>query len=90
MTLFQCLKEQQSKLWNLMNQLHTSVKFTLQHTTPKKEIPHDHRECERLTSVPYLDTSRSIKGGENILDLYGNQLIGTNIYSLIHAIHIAI
>ena len=43
-------------LWKQMNKIHTSVEFTLQHTTPDKENPDDHCECEKLNSVPFLDT----------------------------------
>ena len=46
------------------------MKFTLQHTTPDSEKPEDHCECSNETSVPYLDTSCSIRDGKIILDLY--------------------
>ena len=58
------------KLWEMMNKIHPSVKFTMLHTTPDKEAPEDHCECEPLSSVPFLDTSCSIKKGRIILDLY--------------------
>jgi hypothetical protein len=34
-------------LWNYMNQIHPSIKFTLQHTTPKTELEEDHCDCKR-------------------------------------------
>ena len=60
-SVFEGTTKQLHSLWQKMNKLHPSVKFTLQHTTPEKESPDDHCECERVTSVPYLDTSCSIK-----------------------------
>ena len=58
------------KLWEEMNNIHPSVKFTMQHTTPDHEKPEDSCECEPLSSLPYLDTSCSIKNGQIITDLY--------------------
>jgi len=42
----------------------------MQHTTPENESEDDHCECEAVSSVPYLDTSCSIKQGHIIMDLY--------------------
>ena len=58
------------RLWDEMNQIHPSVKFTLQHTTPDNEKPEDRCQCDVLKAVPFLDTSVSIKQGKIILDLY--------------------
>ena len=69
-SVFEGTTKQLHSLWQKMNKLHPSVEFTLQHTTPEKESPDDHCECERVTSVPFLDTSCSIKKGQIILDLY--------------------
>ena len=62
--------KQLHELWNRINLIHPSVKFTLQHTTRESEKPEDHCDCQNETSVPYLDTSCSIKDGQIILDLY--------------------
>ena len=62
--------KQLHKLWEMMNQIHPSVEFTMLHTTPENEATEDHCQCEPLSSVPYLDTSCSIKEGRIILDLY--------------------
>ena len=43
------------KLWEEMNKIHPSVKFTMQHTTPEHEKIEDRCDCEPLSSVPYLD-----------------------------------
>ena len=57
-------------LWEEMNQINPSITFTLQHTTIENENPGDRCECEAQNSVPFLDTSCSIKEGQIILDLY--------------------
>ena len=62
--------KQLHKLWEMMNKIHPSVEFTMLHTTPENEGTEDHCQCEQLSSVPYLDTSCSIKEGRIILDLY--------------------
>ena len=58
------------RMWDEMNKIHPSVKFTLQHTTPDKEDIEDRCECIASSSVPFLDTSVSLKQGRIILDLY--------------------
>ena len=57
-------------MWEKMNSIHPSIKFTLQHTTPDIEDIEDRCECIASSSVPFLDTSVSIKQGQIILDLY--------------------
>ena len=69
-SVFEGTTKQLHLLWNMMNKLHPSVKFTLQHTTPDKEAPENNCDCIKLSSVPFLDTSVSIKEGTLILDLY--------------------
>ena len=69
-SVFEGTTKQLNSLWQKINTLHPSVKFTLQHTTPEKENSDDHCECERVASVPFLDTSCSIKEGQIILNLY--------------------
>ena len=58
------------RMWDEMNKIHPSVKFTLQHTTPDIEDIEDRCECIASSSVPFLDTSVSLKQGQIILDLY--------------------
>ena len=57
-------------LWQQMNEVHPSVKFTMNHTIPDTETQEDNCDCEKSSSVPFLDTSCSIKEGKIILDLY--------------------
>ena len=65
-SVFTGTTKQLHTLWNQMNKIHPSVEFTMQHTTPEKENPDDHCECEKLNSVPFLDTSCSIKKGKKL------------------------
>ena len=58
------------KLWEEIKKIHPSIKFTMQRTTPDHEKPEDSCECEPASSIPYLDTSCSIKNGQIIPDLY--------------------
>ena len=53
------------KLWQKMNEIHPSVKFTMQHTTIPNENVDDRCDCEAASSVPYLNTSCSIKKWSN-------------------------
>ena len=90
-SVFTGTTKQLHTLWNQMNKIHPSVEFTMQHTTPGKENPDDHCECEKVNSVPFLDTSCSIKKGKIILDLYRKPTDKkTHIYFPIHAIHTVI
>ena len=57
-------------LFNDMNKIHPTLKFTLNHTTPENEADCDHCNCEAKTSVPFLDTSISIEQGKIEVDLY--------------------
>ena len=50
------------RLWEEMNKIHPSVKFTMQHTTlPENKSNEDHCGCKISSSVPYLDTPLTIK-----------------------------
>ena len=56
------------ELFNEMNKIHPSIKFTMKHTSPVNSS--EQCECEFLESIPFLDTSCKIKEGQIILDLY--------------------
>ena len=53
-----------------MNQIHPSLKFTINHTSPDNEAEEDKCQCEIQKSIPFLDTSITIKNGKIDLDLY--------------------
>ena len=53
-----------------VNQIHPKIKFTMTHTTPKNESPHQQCSCEPIYSIPFLDTLCTIKNGKIETDLY--------------------
>ena len=58
-------------LFNEMNKIHPTLKFTMNHTTPQhEENEEDKCECIRQNSIPFLDTSLSIENGKVDVDLY--------------------
>ena len=64
-----------------INQIHPNIKFTMQHTTPDGESIEDRCSCYPIYSVPFLDTSLSIKNGQIVSDLY-RKPTDTNKYLL--------
>ena len=58
------------ELFEEINKIHPSIKFTIEHTTPDEESEEDNCSCQKQKSVPYLDTSLSIKEGRIVFDLY--------------------
>ena len=52
-----------------LNNLHPNIKFTMSHTTPAN-IENPGCNCEPTQSLPFLDTSCSIKDGKIVTDLY--------------------
>ena len=52
-----------------INSIHPNIKFTMSHTTHEKEQPQS-CSCTPMESIPYLDTSCSIKKGKIVSDLY--------------------
>ena len=69
-TIFVGSTKQLHKLCKEINKIHPCVQFTMQHTTPETENVDNNCGYEKLNSIPYLDTSCSIKEGQIILDLY--------------------
>ena len=57
-------------LFEEMNKIHPSLKFTINHTSPDNEAEEDKCQCEVQKSIPFLDTSITIKNGKIDLDLY--------------------
>lgn len=53
-----------------MNQIHPTLKFTMEHTTPEDEKEEDKCDCPTKKSIPFLDTSISIENGKLEVDLY--------------------
>ena len=58
------------KLFDEMNQLHTSIKFTMNHTSSPSEAEDDRCQCTKQSSIPFLDVLCSIQDGKIETDLY--------------------
>ena len=68
--IFQGTTKELHKLFDSINQIHPTLKFTLQHTTLENEKEEDKCGCEERKAIPFLDTSCSLKKGKIIVDLY--------------------
>ena len=53
-----------------INQIHPSIKLTMNHTAIAGEAPGDKCDCEKKSAIPFLDTLCSIKNGKIDTDLY--------------------
>ena len=53
-----------------INQIHPTLKFTINHTTPKHEAQEDRCNFVSQNSIQFLDTSISIEGGRIEPDLF--------------------
>ena len=70
--------KQLHELFQDMNKIHPTLKFTLKHTTPQGEAASNRCECKYQESIPFLDTSLFMEDGRIEVDLYkkdtdGNQ-----------------
>ena len=71
--LFQIFKgttKQLHSLYDEINEIHPTLKFTMTHTSVENERPEDRCTCEPISSIPFLDTLLSIENGRVIVDLY--------------------
>ena len=57
--IFKGTTKQLHKLFEEINKLHPTLKFTITHTTPDTELE-GRCQCTPLKSIPFLDTSLSI------------------------------
>ena len=74
------------KMFNELNTIHPTIKFTMSHTTPATEEPHELCPCERVESIPFLDTLCTIKAGKVVTGLY-KKPTDTNQYLLTSSVH---
>ena len=58
------------ELFDQINRIHPSIKFTMEHTSPENETEEESCSCPKKKSVPFLDTSCSIQEGKVMFDLY--------------------
>ena len=69
-----------------MNQLHKSIKFTMNHTSLPNESEGDKCSCKQQFSIPFLDVSCSIQDGRIETDLYRKET-DRNMYLLPSSCH---
>ena len=74
------------KLFDEMNKLHKSIKFTMNHSSPANEAEDDSCQCEKQSSIPFLDVSCSIQNGKIETDLHRKET-DRNMYLLPTSCH---
>ena len=57
-------------LFDEINQIHPTIKLTMNHTSIADEAPEVKCDCEEKSAIPFLDTLCSIKNGRIDTDLY--------------------
>jgi hypothetical protein len=62
--------KQLHQLFNEINQIHPSIKFTMSHTTTSEETNEEKCDCPETNGIPFLDTYCSLKEGRIDIDLY--------------------
>ena len=63
MQVFVGTTKQLHKLYEEINEIHPTLKYTMMHTTIESEDEKDKGDCEIRTSIPILDISLSIENG---------------------------
>ena len=69
-TIFEGSTKDIHALFAKMNQIHSTIKFTMMHTSIKNEPIEQRCDCEELSSIPFLDVSCAIKEGKIVTDLH--------------------
>ena len=64
------LAKQLHKIYEEINNIHPTLKFTIEHTSIENEPLEDKCDCQPKTSIPFLDTLLSIENGRIEVDLY--------------------
>ena len=85
-SIFQGTSKDLHKLFDEMNQLHKSIKFTMNHTSLPNESEGDKCSCKQQFSIPFLDVSCSIQDGRIETDLYRKET-DRNMYLLPSSCH---
>jgi hypothetical protein len=68
------------------NQLHRSIKFTMNHTSSPAEAAENRCKCKRQFSIPFLDVLCSIQEGKIETDLFRKDT-DRNMYLLPSSCH---
>ena len=74
------------KLFDEMNEMHESIKFTMNHSSPPTESEENRCQCEMQPSIPFLDVLCSIQDGKIVTDLYRKET-DRNMYLLPSSCH---
>ena len=61
--LFFGTTKQLHNVFDKINQIHPTLKFTMTHTSVEKKVSEDRCSCKETKSIPFLDTSLSIQNG---------------------------
>jgi hypothetical protein len=84
--IFQGSTKQLHHLLKERNKIHSSIQFTMEHTTNDIELIEDKCDCAIKKSISYLDTSCSIQNGKIEIDLFRKEC-DRNQYLLPSSIH---
>ena len=85
-SIFQGTSKDLHKLFDEMNRLHKSIKFTMNHTVSTSEQEDDRCPCTQQSSIPFLDVSCSIQDGRIETDLHRKET-DRNMYLLPSSCH---
>ena len=84
--IFKGTTKELHKLFNEMNLIHTTPKFTMSHTSPEEEAEENICSCETKKAIPFLDTLLIIENGKIEVDLY-RKVTDKNKYLLPSSCH---
>ena len=68
--IFQGSTKDLHRLFEILNQMHPTIKFTINHTSIKNKNKEEKCDCIESYSIPFLDVSCSIKQGRIETDLF--------------------
>ena len=68
--VFNGTTKQLHQIYEEINSIHPTLKFTMEHTSIENEPQEDRCACEEKQSIPFLDTSLSIENGRIEIDLH--------------------
>ena len=84
--IFQGTTKELHQLLDEINQIHPTLKFTMQHTSVDSEAESDRCGCKPQNWIPFLDTSCKIEDGQIEIDLFKKET-DRNQYLLTSSCH---
>ena len=84
--IFKGTSKQLHNLFEQINKIHPTIKFTITHTKNKAESDSDRCTCEHLEAIPFLDTLCSISNKKIEVDLFKKKT-DKNQYLLLNSCH---